>query len=73
MTGISFTRNWNWIFSQSSSLGKSTPSPMEMMRTPASRRSSSSTKPRELRREKREKSLMMRMSYLCRISLRRIS
>lgn len=29
VTGISFTRNWNWIFSQSSSLGKSTPSPME--------------------------------------------
>ena len=39
------------------------PSPMEMIRTPASRRSSSSTRPRLLRREKREKSLTMRMSY----------
>ena len=38
-------------------------SPMEMMRTPASRRSSSSTSPRLLRREKREKSLTMRMWY----------
>src|SRR5699024_9937255 len=53
VTGISLMRNWNWIFSQSSSLGKSMLSPMEMIRTPASRRSSSSTSPRLLRREKR--------------------
>ena len=39
------------------------PSPMEMIRTPASLKSSNSTSPRLLRREKREKSLTMRMSY----------
>ena len=63
VTGISLMRNWNWIFSQSSSLGKSMLSPMEMIRTPASRRSSSSTSPRLFRREKREKSFTTRMSY----------
>ena len=73
VTGISLMRNWNWIFSQSSSLGKSMPSPMEMMRAPASRRSSSSTRPRLLRREKREKSLTMRMSSLWDISSRRMA
>lgn len=73
VTGISFMRNWNWILSQSSSFGKSMPSPMEIMRTPASRRSSSSTRPRLLRREKREKSLMTRMSSLCAMSSRRMA
>ena len=73
VTGISFMRNWNWILSQSSSFGKSMPSPMEMMRAPASRRSSSSTRPRLLRREKREKSLMTRMSSLCAMSSRRMA
>ena len=34
------------------------PSPIEMMRTPASRKSSSSTRPRLLRRERREKSFI---------------
>ena len=72
VTGISLSRNCSWIFSQSSSFGKSTSSPMEMIRAPASRRSSSSTSPRELRREKREKSLTIRMSYRCSMSPRRM-
>ena len=38
-------------------------SPMEMIRTPASRKSSNSTSPRLLRREKREKSLTIRISF----------
>ena len=73
VTGISFMRNWNCILSHSSSLGKSMASPMEIMRAPASRRSSSSTRPRLLRREKREKSLMTRMSSLCATSSRRMA
>ena len=44
-------------------MGKSMLSPMEMIRTPASRRSSSSTNPRLFRRENREKSFTTRMSY----------
>ena len=57
VTGISFTRNRNCIAIQSSEVGKSIPSPIDIILIPASRRSSSSTSPLLVRLENLEKSL----------------